>query len=436
MSAPLVTRAGGQSATVAPWTGQVVGGAVPLVVVLAGVLVSALRRLAWRAALVLTGGFRVDGRLPEGACVVVANHSSHADTAAVLAAVDAAHRPRVAAAADYWFARPARRVICRVLAAGFPVRRGGGGSDDLAAAETLLREGHAVIVFPEGTRSRHGEIGRFHTGAARLASSAGVPLVPVSITGTDALLPAHGRIRRSPVRVRIAPPVPVTDPRADSDRARDRILAGLREVEAQAANRVRRPLVRGPFVRDRVARAVRGWRGVALVVGWAFAEAISWPLLPEVVLFAILLAAPRRWLSLVPVAVVSGVVGGLAGWLLAATHGPAPQPLVTNAMRETVVLQTEQEGASAVRHQPLSGVPYKVYAARAGEAEVDPVRFGVESLAARGARIGVLGLTFAGLGVLVGRRPRAYPWIVLAAGVTFTVGLAVVVAAWAPATTL
>lgn len=431
MSAPLVTRAGGHSATVTPWTGQVVGGAVPLVAVLAGVLVSALRRLAWRAALVLTGGFRVDGRLPEGACVVVANHSSHADSAAVLAAVDAAHRPRVAAAADYWFARPARRAICRVLAAGFPVRRGGGGSDDLAAAETLLREGRAVVVFPEGTRSRHREIGRFHTGAARLASSAGVPLVPVSIAGTGALLPAHGRIRRSPVRVRIGAPVLVTDPRADSDRARDRIVAALREVETQAANRVRRPLVR-----DRVARAVRGWRGVALVGGWAFAEAISWPLLPEVVLFVILLAAPRRWISLVPVAIVSGVVGGLVGWLMAATHGPAPQPLVTDAMRETVVLQTERDGAAAVRHQPLSGVPYKVYVARAGEAGVDPVWFGVESLVARGARIGVLGVAFAGLGVLVGRRQRAYPWIVLAAGVTFTVGLAVVVAAWEPAASM
>ncbi|HEY9410963.1 MAG TPA: lysophospholipid acyltransferase family protein [Jiangellaceae bacterium] len=429
MSAPLLTRAGGRPATVAPWIGQVGG-----VVLLAGVLVSALRRLVWRAALVLTGGFRVDGRLPEGACVVVANHSSHADTAAVLAAIDAAHRPRVAAAADYWFARPARRAVCRELAAGFPVRRGGGGSDDLAAAGTLLAEGRAVVVFPEGTRSRHGEIGRFHTGAARLASSAGVPIVPVSIAGTGALLPAHGRIRRSPVRVRIGAPVLVTDPRADSDRARDRIVAGLREVEAQGANRDRRPLVCRPLVRDRVARAVRGWRGVALVGGWAFAEAISWPLLPEVVLFVVLLAAPRRWISLVPVAVVSGVVGGLVGWLLAGTHGPAPQPLVTDAMRETVVLQTERDGAAAVRNQPLSGIPYKVYVAHAGEAGVDPVWFGVESLAARGARIGVLGVAFAGLGVLVGRRQRAYPWIVLAAGVTFTVGLAVVVSAWEPAT--
>nr|WP_242436878.1 1-acyl-sn-glycerol-3-phosphate acyltransferase [Streptomyces sp. CB02488] len=113
-----------------------------------------LRRALWWTVLSLTGGVERRGRLPRGGCVVVANHSSHADTAALLAALDARHGPAIGAAADYWFASPWRRRICRRLAAGFPVRRGGGGMDDLLSMAGELRGGRAVVLFPEGTRAR------------------------------------------------------------------------------------------------------------------------------------------------------------------------------------------------------------------------------------------------------------------------------------------
>jgi 1-acyl-sn-glycerol-3-phosphate acyltransferase len=93
---------------------------------------------------------------------------------------------------------------------GVPVRRSGGGSADLAAAARLLAAGRDVIVYAEGTRSRDGEIGEFHRGAARLAAAACVPLVPVGITGTRMLLPPGGtvaRLRRTAVTVRIGVPV-------------------------------------------------------------------------------------------------------------------------------------------------------------------------------------------------------------------------------------
>jgi 1-acyl-sn-glycerol-3-phosphate acyltransferase len=174
------------------------------------------RRALWRGVFSLTGGLRVEGAgaLPAGPCVVVANHRSHADTAALIAALPARRRPAVAAAADYWFRGGVRPAICRLLCAAFPVRRSGGGSADLAAAAQLLASGRDVIVFPEGSRSRDGRMAAFHRGAARLAASAGVPLVPVGLVGTGTLLPPQAsgrRRRRATVIVRVGAPVCVME---------------------------------------------------------------------------------------------------------------------------------------------------------------------------------------------------------------------------------
>jgi 1-acyl-sn-glycerol-3-phosphate acyltransferase len=170
------------------------------------------RRALWRTVLTLTGGLQVQGApaLPAGPCVIVANHRSHADTAALIAALPARRQPAVAAAADYWFRGSLRPGICRAACAAFPVRRTGDGSADLAEAAHLLAAGHDVIVYPEGTRSRDGRTGHFHRGAACLAAAAGVPLVPAGISGTAALLPpgrATRRPRRAAVIVRIGTPV-------------------------------------------------------------------------------------------------------------------------------------------------------------------------------------------------------------------------------------
>ena len=135
--------------------------------------------------------------------------------------------PAVAAAADYWFRGGLRPWICRVLCGAFPVRRSGGGSADLAAAARLLAAGRDVIVYAEGTRSRDGEIGEFHRGAARLAAAACVPLVPVGITGTRMLLPPRGtaaRLGRTAVGVRIGVPVGVSSDMTAEARARVAVL--------------------------------------------------------------------------------------------------------------------------------------------------------------------------------------------------------------------
>jgi 1-acyl-sn-glycerol-3-phosphate acyltransferase len=204
------------------------------------------RRRLWRLVLTLTGGLTVVGSLPRGGCVVVANHSSHADTAALLAAVPSRHAPRVAAAADYWFAGGWRSPVCRALAAAFPVRRTGGGSADMAGAVALLRAGHVVIVYPEGTRGS-GLPARFHSGAFRLAEAAGVPVVPVGIAGTGDLLPKHGRLRRGRVTVRIGAPLP-PDPavaRAEVARLADLSRSWSQSGREQSSERQRADHQRG-----------------------------------------------------------------------------------------------------------------------------------------------------------------------------------------------
>jgi len=205
---------------------------------------AAARKCLWVKVLSLTGGFTVVGQLPPGGCVVVANHSSHADSSALLAGVPATHQPVVAAAADHWFASPVRALLCRALVGGFPVRRGGGGGDDLMSAAGFLQEGRAVVIYPEGTRTRTGEVGEFHRCAFRLATAAGVPVVPAAITGTRRLLPITGPGRRSSVTVRFG--APLTQPTAAEARAA--VLAMLPPAG---------PVLRGTPVRHAPAAAPR-----------------------------------------------------------------------------------------------------------------------------------------------------------------------------------
>ncbi|HEX2399328.1 MAG TPA: lysophospholipid acyltransferase family protein, partial [Mycobacterium sp.] len=121
-----------------------------------------LRHWMWRLVSALSGGLTVSGKWrASGGCIVVANHSSHADTAVLLAALPPKAKPVFGAAADYWFDVPVRRFIATSLAGVLPVRRSGGGSYDalLAAARPALRAGRTVVIYPEGTRSTNGNIG-------------------------------------------------------------------------------------------------------------------------------------------------------------------------------------------------------------------------------------------------------------------------------------
>lgn len=154
----------------------------------------------------------VNGSAPiDQPVIFAANHAGHADVPILLAALPGCARGRVrsAAAADYFYAgHPLLGWLATAAVGAFPFPRERGSTLGLERAARLLARGQLVLLFPEGTRSRDGEIGRFKLGAARLALETGVPLIPVHLAGTrDILPPGNWRPRRHGVRVVFGTPL-------------------------------------------------------------------------------------------------------------------------------------------------------------------------------------------------------------------------------------
>lgn len=187
---------------------------------------SVFRRSLWRIVIHFSGGLTVIGRWQaRGPCILVANHSSHFDTAALLAALPSTAAPVFVAAEKYWSCTRWRRFVSTSLVGVLSVPRFSHGAYPalLADAREALNTGHVVVIYPEGTRSTNGEIGEFHVGPVHLACDCGVPLVPAAIVGTAAVLPKGGKFSPSPMWVHLGEPV---DPNGISAaQLRDQVIA-------------------------------------------------------------------------------------------------------------------------------------------------------------------------------------------------------------------
>ena len=125
----------------------------------------------------------------EGPVIFVANHASHLDTPLILLSLPNEWRRRtaVAAAADYFFDTWWRAVGSAMVFNTFPIDRRGGTM--ATTPGDLLDEGWSLVIYPEGTRSKDGWVGRFQLGAAYLATRYAVPVVPIAHRGTFAAMP-------------------------------------------------------------------------------------------------------------------------------------------------------------------------------------------------------------------------------------------------------
>jgi len=152
--------------------------------------------------------FRYSGAMPKNPrrpYVVVSNHESFADILLI------SHLP--------WEMKwLSKAELFRIpimgwmmwLAGDIPVKRGFGPSavEAMERCRKVLRQKVSVMIFPEGTRSKTAELLPFKDGAFRLAVEAGVPILPLALSGTGTALPKHGwRFGRSAAHLRVLEPV-------------------------------------------------------------------------------------------------------------------------------------------------------------------------------------------------------------------------------------
>ena len=167
----------------------------------------------------------------EGGFVLAANHWSNLDPWPLGLPLYPRRYLRFMAKSElFWFPLGPLVTAC----GAFPVHRGESDTHAIATAVELCREGHVVVMFPEGTRRRKGLLkkreARWHSGATRIALEAGVPLVPAAISGTERLA------RLAPLRVAYGRPIELDDlrelelPRAAAS-ATERLRDAIHELE-------------------------------------------------------------------------------------------------------------------------------------------------------------------------------------------------------------
>jgi 1-acyl-sn-glycerol-3-phosphate acyltransferase len=150
-------------------------------------------------------------RLPQGASIVMANHSSNLDPDVLL--------PLLPGRVVIYLKASLMKIpvlgYAMRLAGFIPVQRDGSVESAKAASELAqraLEQGSCLVLFPEGTRSRDGSLLPFKRGPFFLAMESGAPVVPVSIVGATRLLPKGSKnLKSGAVTVTFHPPLHPAD---------------------------------------------------------------------------------------------------------------------------------------------------------------------------------------------------------------------------------
>jgi 1-acyl-sn-glycerol-3-phosphate acyltransferase len=192
------------------------------------------RSILWVSGIrTVTTGF--DPHLRERSIIYMSNHQSNFDIPVLYSALPVQFR---------WLAKAE---LFRIPIFGSSMRGAGYISIDrtnrksafysLAKAAEAIRNGTSVMIFPEGTRSIDGTLLSYKKGGFVMAVDAGVPIVPVVITGTHAIMPkGHLLIRRRLVRVHIGRPIETSAfSRKTKDDLMDKVRTAMLEMIAEAA---------------------------------------------------------------------------------------------------------------------------------------------------------------------------------------------------------
>ena len=173
-----------------------------------------------------------------GAVILAANHLSFYDTIVLMLSVT--RRTFFIGKAEYLDSWTTRRLFPALGLIPIDRQAARSASAALDVAAGVLREGHVLGIYPEGTRSRDGLLHRGHTGVAQLALMTGAPIVPVGLVGTERIQPIGARVPRPFRRGSVSFGVPI-DPAHYGGTSRRRrqqmtldLMTAIRQLTGQA----------------------------------------------------------------------------------------------------------------------------------------------------------------------------------------------------------
>jgi len=148
-----------------------------------------------------------------GPAIFIGNHTSHMDSMVMLYSMPRHYRTRVffGSAADRWYLKGRKGIKKQgwwnSMLGSFPVHRSG-GSATLDYPKWLIDKGFSIAIFPEGTRSGSGKLGKFRHGVSILALAKDVPVVPMYFAGLAAIRPKGSQeLRPAPAITMLGRPV-------------------------------------------------------------------------------------------------------------------------------------------------------------------------------------------------------------------------------------
>ncbi len=180
-------------------------------------------------------GWKVIGRenVPAGPALIASNHLSNYDPPMLgsvlsmrvfyFAKVELFRNKAIG-----WFLRGVH---------AFPVNRGKADRHAWKQSQDILKRGDQLIFFPEGTRSKDGEVKSGQPGMARLAFATGAPVVPAAICGSNRIKDVL--FRRAKLRVGFAQPIYLSDyespedDKARYDKLTDDVMAAIRRLKTE-----------------------------------------------------------------------------------------------------------------------------------------------------------------------------------------------------------
>jgi len=168
----------------------------------------------WAAARMRQTGSRVNvvglENIPDGAVLFVANHQSNYDIPVFMSYI---RKPKGFVAKIETKKVPLLHYWMEFMDCIFIDR-----NDLRQQAKTIiecikqLQNGHSMVLFPEGTRSKGGSVGEFKAGSFKLATKSKVPIVPVTVDGTYKIMEANGgRIKPADITITIHPAIPTAE---------------------------------------------------------------------------------------------------------------------------------------------------------------------------------------------------------------------------------